>query len=451
MFISPHHFQQLDRYHEGLLNFRLQSLVSFDWGLTALEIDKGALENRKFKLNRCSGILEDGLPVNVPETDEIPESRSLEEAFAVATDTLEVFLAAPIEHAGTPNCRLDEKGYHRKTRYAAKARLLPDENTGGKEREISCAKKNLTVLFSGESRDDFSYIKIAKLARTDKGEFELQENYVPPCLNVSASEHLMSILRDLRDRLAIKSRILSEKRREKITGVVEFSTFDVTTFWLLHTVNSYIPVLSHFISVGRAHPEQLYCLLAQLAGGLTTFAVDAHPLDLPKYLHEDLNSTFDALDARIRELLETVIPINCIPIHLARTPESWWVGRIDNDRLFDTTEFFLAVSAEMSERQLLKEIRHKIKIGTLDDIESLVNQSLPSPVAVSHYSRPPAAIPVKVGFQYFHLECDDAYWARIRGVKNLAFYVPDEFNGLKIELMAVKSNANEYLSREIIE
>jgi type VI secretion system protein ImpJ len=452
MLIRPQHFQQADRYHEGLLDFRLRSLASFDWGLTELEVDLGALENGNFNLKRGAGVLPDGLPFNIPETDAAPESRPLEKYFAGSPKILEVYLAVPTEHQGMQNCRLDGDGNHRLVRYSGRYSPVLDENTNDKKQNIALAQKQLAILFPPhDSLEDYSHVKIAELVRTSAGAFKLQENYIPPCLKISASRRLLAMLRDLRDRLSIKSTILCDKRRQKTAGVVEFSTFDVTTFWLLHTVNSYIPFLSHYVNVDTAHPEQLYIALAQLAGGLSTFAVDEHPKDLPEYRHLDLSFTFGELDAKIRHLIETVIPMNCIPIPLEKTEESWQVARIDNDRWFDTAQFYVAVSAEMTERQLVQEIRHKIKIGTLDDIETLVNQSLPSRVAASHAARPPAAIPVKVGYQYFRLECDKAYWTRIRGTKNIAIYIPSEFKGLQVELMAVKTNAIEYNSEETSE
>jgi type VI secretion system protein ImpJ len=458
MLIRPQHFQQADRYHEGLLDFRLRSLVSFDWGLTELEVDRGALENGNFNLKRCAGVMPDGLPFDIPETDAAPESRPLEKYFAGAPKILEVYLAVPTEHPGMQNCRLDGDANHRLMRYFSYYSPVLDENTNDKKQNIALAQKQLTILFPPyDSLEDYSHVKIAELIRTSAGEFKLQDNYIPPCLKISANGHLLSMLRDLRDRLSSKSNDLSEKRRKKTTRVVEFSTFDVTTFWLLHTVNSYIPVLSHYVNANTAPPERLYCELAQLAGELTTFTTDDHPKDLPEYRHLDLSYTFGELVEKIRRLIETVIPENCHPVPLEKTPESWWLGRIDNDQWFDTMEFYLAVSADVKAKDLVRDLSNKVKIGTLDDIETLVNQSLPSKVAASHTARPPAAILVKVGYQYFHLELEKSklregtYKDKVRKAKNLAIYIPNEFPGLKIELMAVTSNAIEYTGEETTE
>src|SRR5262249_16697662 len=88
MFLTPHHFQQWDRYAEDLLTFRLKSLIPFDWGLTELEVDTAALANGIFHLRRCGGILPDGLAVDIPETDVAPESRPISTHFSPTAKTL---------------------------------------------------------------------------------------------------------------------------------------------------------------------------------------------------------------------------------------------------------------------------------------------------------------------------------------------------------------------------
>jgi len=72
MFLSPHHFQQWDRYHQGLLNFRLSSLVSHTWGITELKINVESLKNGKCEIEVCTSVLPDGLAFSFPETDQTP-------------------------------------------------------------------------------------------------------------------------------------------------------------------------------------------------------------------------------------------------------------------------------------------------------------------------------------------------------------------------------------------
>jgi type VI secretion system protein ImpJ len=43
MRLDPHHFQQWDRFYSHLLNFRLQSVAPYAWGILDLNVDKDSL------------------------------------------------------------------------------------------------------------------------------------------------------------------------------------------------------------------------------------------------------------------------------------------------------------------------------------------------------------------------------------------------------------------------
>ena len=67
LFLTPHLFQQADRYRENSLHFRLKPLAPFFWGLSELEIDRDGLPKGLFTLYRCSGVMPDGLTVQIPD------------------------------------------------------------------------------------------------------------------------------------------------------------------------------------------------------------------------------------------------------------------------------------------------------------------------------------------------------------------------------------------------
>ena len=107
MFLSPHHFQQWERYQDGILNFRLRSTMPFYWGLMDLEVNQEILENGSFGLLSCRGVLPSGISIDIPGTDDAPANRAIEEHFAPSLQTLDVYLAIPSDRPGSANCRLE--------------------------------------------------------------------------------------------------------------------------------------------------------------------------------------------------------------------------------------------------------------------------------------------------------------------------------------------------------
>lgn len=451
MFLRPHHFQQWDSYHENLLNFGLESVSPFYWGLTDLEINQEGVENGTFMLLSCRGILPEGLAIDSPEIDEAPASRAVEEHFDPSQKTLDVYLAVPIERPGSANCRLDDDNGLRETRYFRDFVQVVDANTGDNAQEISVAKKNLKILFSGESRDDHNCLKIAELERTPSGTIALREDYIPPCLSISASTRIMQMLRRLMELLIAKSNAFREQCRHMENDLQEFSAGDMLNLWRLQTINSFIPELNHFYRTGRGHPETLYRLLARIAGTLTTFSEDTSPTDFPEYDHNDLSRSFGALDTFIQERLQVLVPIIPAPppaptptkyklIRLKEVRESIYEYAIEDYLLDPSYEFYVAFKGEGDGRELIEEILRRVKVASADDIDFLIGKALRG-IHLKYSPSPPTDIPVKSGYCYFALDAQGDYWEGVQQSKSLAIYIPASFEGIELELIALESDA----------
>jgi type VI secretion system protein ImpJ len=310
---------------------------------------------------------------------------------------------------------------------------VKDDTVEGNEIEIPVACKNFQVLFGGESLDGKIYIKIAELGRTATGEILLKESYIPPAISLLASGTLLAVLHRILETLSAKSTALSQQRRH----IAEFGASDIANFWLLHTVNSFVPILSHFYFSPARHPELLYIALAQLVGELSTFSLQMDARDLPRYDHEDLFKTFDELEQKIRFLLETIIPSKYVIIPLNKTPQHWYVGQINDDRLFANAKFYLAASAQVAPARLVDDVPAKSKISSPDEVGAIIGRAVPG-VSLSHEPLPPTAIPVKAGYKYYALHTSGRWWEAICKTKSLALYLPDEFPELKVELVAVR-------------
>jgi type VI secretion system protein ImpJ len=433
LFLTPHLFQQADRHYESLLNFRLKPLAPYLWGISELEIDRAGLPNSFFTLYRCSGIMPDGLPVQIPDEDLAPEVRSVKDLFPPSADSLDVYLTIPARHADSVNFHIENGLRGGGRRYRMETVRVADETADGNECEIPLARKNFEIVFGGESLQDKIWLKIAELGRTASGTITLNESYLPPCITISAADGLLAILHRILEVLAAKSAALSQQRRH----ISEFGASDIANFWLLHTVNSYVPVLSHFNASANRHPEQLYLTLVQLVGELSTFALQADPRDVPRYDHEDIFKTFSELEQKIRFLLETIIPAKYVIIPLEKTPELWYVGDIYDDRLLKNAQFYLGANAQVAPTRLIEGVPSQSKISSPDELSALIGRAVPG-VVLAHEPVPPNSIPIKPGYKYFHLHTQGRWWDTICKTRRLGLYLPDEFPELKVELVAVK-------------
>ena len=355
--LVPHHFQQWDRYQASMLDLRLRSVMPLCWGVMDLEINQEGLENGNFMLLSCHGVLPGGQYINIPETDEVPASRAMEEHFGPSMETLDVYLAIPEYRPGSVNCRLEGDTHSIDTRYIQGFAQVVDENTGDNEWELPVAKNRLKILFSGESLDAHDYLKIAELERTPTGSIVPKDSFIPTCLTISASPWLIRIIRRLIENLSSKSDELREQFREKGGGAYEFGAADVSNLWVFQIINSFIPELNHFYSTQRGHPEELFRLLAQFAGALTVFSVNIRPVNLPIYDHKDLSRCFGELDEAIQELLQLLGPSAAkyalIPLREAK--ESIYEGTISDYLFSPTYKFYMSVKGGEDQGDLITE------------------------------------------------------------------------------------------------
>ena len=442
MFLTPQHFQTQDQFVEEALQFRFAASAYCNWGVTKLDIDSEALENSTFRLNQCSGIMPDGEPFDIPEVDGLPASRSVAEHLTPNRESLNVFLGIPEMRPRARNVALVEsadtdpsKGPP-STRYIAETVMVTDDNAGDEDKPVQLARRTFRLLFEDEYRDGYSALHIAQVTRNSTGTPILNPRFVAPCLDIASSSYLSMLLRRQIEILATKSAALSGPRRQRGKVLAEFSPSETANFWLLHTVNSYLPELKHIWKVRHGHPEPAYVAMLRLAGALATFSLEERPENLPDYDHADLGRCFTLVDDKIRYLMETVIPSRFVAVPLELRDRFVWSGTVTEDQYFRNSQFFLAVSAKMGVDDLIRKIPQLIKIASQDDIQNLMKNALPG-ITLRHTPVPPAAIPIKLDNQYFSLNQHGLLWDAIMLSRQIAVHVPGEIVEPKMEIIIV--------------
>lgn len=438
MLLSPQHFQQADRAIHHLLAERFRTANAFDFGLTHLELDREALRNGRMSLIAARGVLPDGSPFALPDEDPLPPPRAIEGHFDSKSDAMLVHLGIPMSRSG--RAQLGEAGAPSATapRFAADAIYLQDDNTGRDEREVMLARRNFALLFPDDAVSEYDALPIAEVVRASDGTYALREGFVPPCLAIGASETLLRHLRAELERLIAKSTELSGKRRERGGGIADFGSGDMANSMQLFSVNTYIPVLSHYIGHRRAHPEQVYLTLASLAGQLCAFSTEFGPRDLPSYEHGALARSFENLHGVLSKLLKTTSVEKWVRIDLEKKDGGVYVGNILDPRLVEPgATLFLGIRADVEEQRLINEVPVKVKIASYDKIDVLIAQALRG-VPLLFQRQPPAALPLRAATLYFQLEPKGDVWETVKGAKNVAIFAPPDIPGVTLELLGLR-------------
>lgn len=432
--LTPQHLQTQDRFLEDLIEFRLASLVFQPWGFSRLTIDQESLAGGTIALTEAAGIFPDGLGFDLPRSDAGPAPKPFAEHWHPDSESLDLYLAVPEYRPGARN--VGAPGVDRNTRYVAEVVVRRDDNTGLAEKPLQIARKNLRFIAEGEPLEGSSVLPVARVVRTATGAFQLDARFVPPLLDIAASDYVMAMARRLVEILSAKSSALAAGRRQRSRSQAEFGAADVANFWLLYTVNTYLPEFRHLYETRRGHPAALFGALTALAGALTTFSTTIHPRALPEYEHTDLGGCLTRLDEIVRELLETVVPANHVALPLRPTEPSIYATAIDQDRYFGAPQMYLAVSAGIKADELLRKVPQLVKVSSAGQVDRLIKQALPG-VSVRPVPEPPGSLPIKLDYQYFLVERSGPEWDAIRLARNLAVYVPSDFPDPRLELVVV--------------
>jgi type VI secretion system protein ImpJ len=432
--LSPQHFQTQDRFLEDLLEFQLSTLAFCPWGFRSLEIDREALAGGSIAIASAAGIFPDGLLFDMPGADPAPPPKQLDGAFGAEQESLDVYLAIPEYRYGGHNVAAAQRD--RDTRYRAEELLRRDETTGRSERPIQVARKNFRIVLEGEAMEGSSVLRVARLTRTATGDYHLDPQFIPPIIDITASDYVMAISRRLVEILSAKSSQLGGMRRQKNQSLAEFGIADVASFWLLYTVNSFLPELRHLYETRRGHPVKLYETLLALAGALTTFSMRVQPRDLPSYEHDDLGGCLTKLDAQVRELLETVVPANAVSIPMRLVQPSVYAAALDQEKYLAAPQIFLAISAPGRAADIVPRIPHLVKMAAAGQLDHLIRQALAG-LVLTYVPSPPSAVPVKLNHHYFLVQKSGAEWDAVARARNIAAYVPAELGETQLELVVM--------------
>ena len=426
MYLGPHEFQVQARYFEDALHFATAALWPSGCGLMGLALDVEALRNGTLNLLHASGIFPDGVPFYVPQADAAPATRAIAQLFPPTKDSLPVFLGLNRYQPGGRNCAEAPDSVER--RYRAESRQFQDETSGGDARAITMRRKNIRFLLETELTPDIVSLPIARVKRDGAGHFVYDPEFIPPCLQISASERLMLTVERLIEILEAKSSSLSHSG-----GGGEFSQRDVANFWLKHAVNSGLAALRHLRISKRGHPQEVFLEMSRLGGALCTFALDSHPRTLPRYDHLHPEECFGALDQHIRSHLETIIPTNCVTIPLTAVANCFYEGEITDTRVLARARWIVGLRASVGEAELITRAPQLVKICSAKFVGELVRRAMAG-LAMTHLPVPPPAIPAKVEMQYFGVSREGPFWEHIVQTRRVGIYVPGDFPEAELEL-----------------
>lgn len=432
MFLRTQHFQQFERYLERQTESMARWLDPLGWGFVRLEIDEALLRTGTFALAHAAGILPDGTLVDLPQSDDHP----LPLVPPAGLSNAIIHLALPIRRAGAFDARLaPEAG--QPLRWVGQEVDVPDVIAGSEgSAAITVGKLDLRLMHDQQELSGYITLPVARLVekRTD-GSLVLDPDFIPTALSCTVSTRLTSLIAEIRGLLqhrgsAIAARLANQSGR---------SVAEISDFLVLMLVNRNEAIIRHLAALPAVHPEDLYRMLAGLAGELATFTETGsnRPPAFPDYRHHDLQASFAPLVAFLRQSLSAVFEQTAIPIPLEDRAYGIRVAKVSDRSLFADCMFVLAARSSIDGELIRANLPKRTTIGAVERIRDLVNLQLGG-APIRALPAEPRQIPFRAGMIYFEINANSDDWGLIERSGGIAVHVSGDVPDLELELWAIR-------------
>ncbi|MHB8111253.1 MAG: type VI secretion system baseplate subunit TssK, partial [Syntrophorhabdaceae bacterium] len=297
LFLKSQHFQQSDLYHQASAAPFRNYLQPFFYGSCGHSVDEGALKEMVFTLKDGEFLFQDGAWVKTTENARL-QARSFRDAWTNREKPFKVFIGIHRwDHSGI-NVAPDESVDPR-TRYIAHdAPATKDAYLNDSTADLKLLQFVLRFFWENEIGEASDYHVMPLAVLTFNGQdVVLSREFVAPAMTVSSAAPLLQVMRDIRELVLSRCRILEEYKNPRGFQTADLQAAYLNFFLALNTLNRYLPVLEHVNEVSAIHPWTAYGTLRQFAGELSSFTDRVDALGrlvakgtelIPRYDHENL-------------------------------------------------------------------------------------------------------------------------------------------------------------------
>ena len=424
MFLRPHHFQASDRYWSEMSGLHSRLDHPYGYGVFNVSVSQEAIGNGILELVGLQARLRDGTIVS-NEASHV-ESIDLNVRLANANlgnKPITVFLATPVASEGRANVSRD--GSDSKARYAAIAREIDDDSTGGNRQEIKLRQINARILFSTDDTSGFDTVPIMRLLpNAANAKFVVDPNYFPPSLTTRSWSELDTLIRELRNFMGSRIKTMSTVIQDKGITLSTQVHGDLEKILLMHVLNESYGELSCLAFASGVHPLVVYTALCSIVGRCSIFSPTSAIEEVPRYDHDDLARIFRWASDLIRNLINSVKEDECIQrnfigagrgMHVALEPE--WFG--------PEWEWYFGVSPiNLGLEECIQLLKGQIdwKLGASDKVEQYMTQRQPG-LKLRSVQQLPRGLSNRGKWVFFQIRLDDEPWKQVQLAQTMAMRV----------------------------
>ncbi len=296
MFLSPQHFQQLQRCVEARFAGHATLLHEHHWGVFHLAFDPLTLSEGILRLSELKALMPDNTFVDYPgeslrQTVEINLAPYKDEA---QKHSLKVFLAVPDLMEGQSPVIGEWPRYD-----SVEGQPIMDENLNDNVIYMPRLQPKLSLIISDTYPARYTSFPLAEVAFRD--ETFIMTDFQPPLLKIEPQTFFHDQVIELIQRMREKAQYLSDKWQKQVGMTLLNETASQ-----LRPLITVLPILEGALRGQSLHPKTLYDLLCLTLGELSTMRLANIPPPVPAYCHDNMRYCLGSLLSLLEQLLDHI-------------------------------------------------------------------------------------------------------------------------------------------------
>jgi type VI secretion system protein ImpJ len=449
LFLQPQHFQLTDLHSRFRLKPFLEVGLQHFWGIGKLTISETALANRVFEVEAADVLFRDHCYLEYPG-NAVLKPRSFEAAWKDPNKPFNVYFGLKKLSLIEPNVAVvrelaDGAGMNIRCVTTHDAEEFNDIHSDGPPAEVKSLSFVIQILWEEELEKltDYEIIPVATLERVGDA-IRLSPRFIPPSYALSGTPALLNLVKEIRDDISGRARQLEEYKSPREMQKAEFDASYMVFLLALRTLNRYTPQLYHFTESPQVHPWEVYGVLRQIVGELSTFSERCNMLGelddgspaLPPYQHHDIGHCLFAAQTLIAQLLNE-ISIGPEFLVFLEPREGYLAADLPRQFFGTRNRFYLILRSETDPDTLIDSFQTGAKLASIDELPTLVRRALPG-VELMHMPVAPQGLPRRSYSYYFRVETLSDSWEQVEKDGNIALDWPDAPADLKAELVVLR-------------
>ena len=448
LYLQPQHFQSLDLHYEWNLAEHLRLAQPYNYGLIEVSINEAALNDYVVSVEQIRCILPGGTLLSQPGNTRV-EQRSFRDLWKQRDQPLTIWLALRRFDPLHSNVATLEKEHDRAvTRWVntSEERVMKDVYDHAPDATVARLTYNVRLLTDIEKDDavDCECIPLTRLCYENE-RIILDPTFSPPSVTLFGSFSLGKLIDTIYFELSARARTLEEyKRSERLVSDAERGD-QVTQLLAMRSLNRVLPQLKNFCQARQVHPWNVYNVLCQLVGDLSSFNDSCSFLGewrdgenpLQTYNHSELLSCFESARKTLITLLNSLVLEDNTYITLEHDLQGVFTGSFDSAQSKNAETVLLLLrssSIPMENRQIKNP--GGIKLASPKMIEPLILHALPG-IPVTRCAQPPRGVPNRSDSHYFLVEQESELWNKACQHSSISFYWPDMPEDLQVQMIFV--------------